>query len=248
MDWLFGSVEDHAEREYANYKPGKGRKKDLGDHIGDFLTGNRGEAIDRAVEKLHVDRLQKAYGTTVSELNAQPNVSIGPFTKDTDADVLQQQIAVAKPKAQAYKDMKLAAAQNDVLIDPTKITTASDGYALIQRTKTKRDEAERLKLKGEKEDAVKDQRAYLEAQTDKANARADNILRETRLREDRKDERARLDRLETQKMNMQLRGDEMKFKYAQLAQQDRNARQDKKDRAMMALIQGLGNLGAAFTI
>ncbi len=49
-------------------------------------------------------------------------------------------------------------------------------------------------------------------------------------------------------MEMELRGDEMKFKYAQLSQQDRLARQDKKDRAMMALIQGLGNLGAAFTV
>ena len=68
------------------------------------------------------------------------------------------------------------------------------------------------------------------------------------LREDRKDERARLERLENKKMNMELRGDEMKFKYAQLAQQDKLARQDKKDRAMMALNQGLGNLGAAFTI
>ena len=118
LDLLFGSVEENAEREYASYKPGKGRKKDLGDHIGDFLTG-RGAAIDRAVEQQHIDRLKKTYGTTVDELNSQPNVSIGPFTKDTDADVLQQEIAVAKPKAQAYKDMKLAAAQKDVLIDPT---------------------------------------------------------------------------------------------------------------------------------
>ena len=247
LDLLFGSVEENAEREYASYKPGKGRKKDLGDHIGDFLTG-RGAAIDRAVEQQHIDRLKKTYGTTVDELNSQPNVSIGPFTKDTDADVLQQEIAVAKPKAQAYKDMKLAAAQKDVLIDPTKITNASDGYALIQRTTKERDEKERLKLLQESEQKLASDRAYLEGQTDKQNARADAQLRETRLREDRKDERARLDRLETQKLNMQLRGDEMKFKYAQLAQQDRNARQDKKDRAMMALIQGLGNLGAAFTV
>ena len=40
-------------------------------------------------------------------------------------------------------------------------------------------------------------------------------------REDRKDARARLERLENRKMEMELRGDEMKFKYAQLAQQDR---------------------------
>ena len=103
MDWLFGSVEDQAEREYQSgaYTPGKGRKKDWGDHIGDFLTGNRGAAIDRAVEQQHVKKLTRDKGILLGELNAQPNVNIGPITKDTDELVLDQQIAVAKPKAQA---------------------------------------------------------------------------------------------------------------------------------------------------
>ena len=247
MDWLFGSVEDHAEREYANYKPGKGRKKDLGDHIGDFLTG-RGAAIDRAVEQQHVDRLKKTYGTTVNELNSQPNVSIGPFTKDTDADVLQQQIAVAKPKAQAYKDMKTQAAAAGVIIDPSKITDADSGYAYIKAEVDSEKEKDRLKLKGEAEDKIRRDRIYQEGLTRRQNERLDRKEAAQERRLDRKDARARLERLEERKMNMELRGDEMKFKYAQLAQQDRMARQDKKDRAMMALIQGLGNLGAAFTV
>ena len=247
MDWLFGSVEDHAEREYANYKPGKGRKKDLGDHIGDFLTG-RGAAIDRAVEEEHVNRLKRTYGTTVNELNSQPNVSIGPFTKDTDADVLQQQIAVAKPKAQAFKDMKLDAARNNVIIDPTKITDAATGYAFINSEVKAEKERERLKLKAESEDKIRRDRIYQEGLTTRQNQRLDRKEAAQERRLDRKDAQDRLDRLEERKMNMELRGDEMKFKYAQLAQQDRMARQDKKDRAMMALIQGLGNLGAAFTV
>ena len=93
---------------------------------------------------------------------------------------------------------------------------------------------------------VEETREYNAGLLREANLRADEEKR-LLIREERKDERDRLDRLETQKMNMQLRGDEMKFKYAQLAQQDKLARQDKKDRAM-TLIQGLGNLGAAFTI
>ena len=247
LDFLFGTVEENAEREYSTYKPGKGRKKDLGDHIGDFLTG-RGAAIDRAVEQEHVNRLKKAYGTTVGELNAQPNVNIGPLTKDTDSTVLEQQIAVAKPKAQAYKDMKLDAARNNVIIDPTKITDAATGYAHINAEVKAEKERERLKLKREAEEKLASDRIYTEGLAERQNARADAREDRMLLREDRKDERARLDRLEERKMNMELRGDEMKFKYAQLAQQDKMARQDKKDRAMMALIQGLGNLGAAFTI
>ena len=36
-DWLIGSVDEHAERELAdgNYKPGKTRKRDWGDRIGE---------------------------------------------------------------------------------------------------------------------------------------------------------------------------------------------------------------------
>lgn len=258
LDLFFGSVEDNAEREYATYKPGKGRKKDLGDHLGDFLTG-RGDAIDRAVEEQHVERLQRTYGTTLAELNAQPNVSISPLTKDTDSKVLDQQIAIAGKKAQAYKDMKTQAAGHGIIIDPSKITDADSGYAYIKneidREKTEKEEKE----KRDKKSDLRENREYLEGIRDKDNKRADNLLERANLRadkkeerqilrEDRKDERARLDRLETQKMNMQLRGDEMKFKYASLAQQDRQSRQDKKDRAMMTLIQGLGNLGAAFTV
>ena len=247
LDFLFGSVEDNAEREYANYKPGKGRKKDLGDHIGDFLTG-RGAAIDRAVEEEHVNRLKKAYGTTIGELNAQPNVNIGPLTKDTDSTILEQQIAVAKPKAQAFKEMKLDAARNNVIIDPTKITDAATGYAFINSEVKAEKERERLKLKAEAEDKIRRDRIYQEGLTRRQNERLDRKEAAQERRLDRIDARDRLDRLEERKMNMELRGDEMKFKYAQLAQQDRMARQDKKDRAMMALIQGLGNLGAAFTV
>ena len=89
LDFLFGTVKENARRELESYTPGEGRKKDLGDHIGDFLTG-RGAAIDRAVEDAHVERLNRAYGTTLGELNSQPNVSIGPITKDTDQLVLKQ--------------------------------------------------------------------------------------------------------------------------------------------------------------
>ena len=40
----------------------------------------------------------------------------------------------------------------------------------------------------------------------------------------------------------------MTLEYARLERQDRQAAQDRKDKALMTLLQGLGNLGAAFTI
>ena len=40
----------------------------------------------------------------------------------------------------------------------------------------------------------------------------------------------------------------MQLEYARLDQRDRERRADRKDKAMMMLLQGLGNLGAGFTI
>lgn len=67
-------------------------------------------------------------------------------------------------------------------------------------------------------------------------------------RQDRIAEVARLDRLAQQKSELELRRDNIQFEYARLAQAEREKAQDRKDKALMMLIQGLGNLGTAFTI
>ena len=58
----------------------------------------------------------------------------------------------------------------------------------------------------------------------------------------------RLDRLERERNNLAMRRDEMEYRYAAMARQDRLDAQNRRDKAIMALMQGLGNLGAAFTI
>jgi hypothetical protein len=90
--------------------------------------------------------------------------------------------------------------------------------------------------------------------TNRVNQRQDNkddqyeLLKWQALREDgqnaRQDKRLAQDRrltAETNQMQLQL-------EYARLAQSDRNRRQDRKDRAIMSIVSGLGNLGAAFAI
>lgn len=67
LDLLFGSVDKNAERELANYKPGRGREKDIGDHLGDFITG-RGNAIDRAVEDQYVEALKRENQIALDDL------------------------------------------------------------------------------------------------------------------------------------------------------------------------------------
>lgn len=76
---------------------------------------------------------------------------------------------------------------------------------------------------------------------DDLNERADIRQERADIRQDKRLAQDRRLSAETNQINVQL-------KYAQLAQADRNRQQDRKDRAIMSLISGLGNLGAAFAI
>ena len=58
----------------------------------------------------------------------------------------------------------------------------------------------------------------------------------------------REERLLTRQLNAQTSADNLQLQYAQLASQERRDARDRKDRAILTLIEGLGNLGAAFTI
>ena len=83
---------------------------------------------------------------------------------------------------------------------------------------------------------------------DRDRDRADDIYERQVLREDRRDARARLESAEARKDNLELRRDNMNLEYARLNQADMNRVQDRRDQAIMALLGGLGNLGAAFTV
>jgi hypothetical protein len=236
LDFLFGTVEENAERELANYRAGKGRKKDLGDKIGDALTG-RGAAIDRAVEEQYVDNLQTSYGTEIGELNNIPGATPITLDKDTDGRVLRQQIDVAKPKAQAYKDAMQQAALNDVVIDTSKINTPE---AIIQKVvagkkQQKLDEEERV-------------RGIALTETKRQEGRQDSLLANNNLREDRKDARAALLRSQEKGDALELRRDNMNLEYARMARQDRNDMKDRKDKNIMMLMQGLAGIATGFTV
>ena len=194
-------------------------------------------------------KLTDAYGGRAAAVKA----NLGPLNstyqgvEGKTTQEIEAQLTLDEGKAKALQTVMA----NNPKFDPTTLSPTATAGAIYGAGAKAAEKAKKA--------AVTDERDYQKKLVDAANERSDRLLREANLRadtkeklallrEERKDARDRLDRLETQKMNMQLRGDEMKFKYAQLAQQDRNARQDKKDRAMMALIQGLGNLGAAFTI
>jgi len=62
------------------------------------------------------------------------------------------------------------------------------------------------------------------------------------------DENRRLDRNLDKQMNAENNKMQLQLEYARLAQSDRQRTADRKDKAIMALLGGLGNLAAGFTI
>lgn len=71
-------------------------------------------------------------------------------------------------------------------------------------------------------------------------------LEQERLWQDKQENRK--DRALTRQMTAENNAMQMQLEYARLAQQDKQNAKDRKDKVIMMLLQGLGNLGTAFTI
>ena len=246
-NFLFGTVEEEAERELLEYKPGRGRKKSLGDQIGDFITG-RGTAIDKEVEKQYVDKLNNKYGTTLTELSTMPGLNVPTITKDTNPDQLAQTVQLLTPKYQALKTAQQTAGQQGAIINPNKFTTPEAIYAETARQVRDREEAVFQKRRGEQRSDLEETRAYQEGLLRDTRAYNEGLIERQDLKEERKDIRASLERAENRKLTAETNQMQLQLQYANLDQQQKFRREDRKDRAIMQLIAGLGNLGAAFTI
>ena len=86
-------------------------------------------------------------------------------------------------------------------------------------------------------------------------ARLDNQDKESARRFDAQEKRIfneskerRLDRQLDKQMNAENNAMKMQLEYSRLAQADRYKAQDRKDKAIMMLVHGLGNLGTLFTV
>ena len=71
-------------------------------------------------------------------------------------------------------------------------------------------------------------------------------LESERMWNDKKE--GRLNRAQEMRMNAENNAMQMQLEYSRLSQADANRSQDRKDKAIMALLGGLGNLGAGFTV
>lgn len=83
---------------------------------------------------------------------------------------------------------------------------------------------------------------------DSRDDRLEEIRQQTRTDQLSREKQGDLNRLQDRQLSAQNNQMMMQLEYARMSQADRQRTADRKDQAIMALLGGLGNLGAAFTV
>ena len=201
------------------------------DSFGAFLAGTNKEEVLRGATEKRNKQFEEAYSGQAKDAAA----NLGPLASSYQgvAGKTRQEIESAIKNDERRGSTLLSAQVNNPYLDVSQLkpgATPGDIAALSGR---------QLKA-GREKDA--------ETATQKVYAREDALTERLNIREDRKDARAALERAQARKDELSIRRDNLQLEYARLAQADRQKAQDRKDKAFMMLIQGLGNLGSAFTL
>lgn len=182
------------------------------------------EALLRGAARIRNQELDEEYGTKFRALDLGPlNSSYEGAKGKTEAELKAGYIKDTK-RERAIQEGK---ATGD--LDPSSLAPDASYGDIIGATNKgtrKRQQTEKERLEDRDDLKLK-------------MARDERRFERNENRKDRAQER--LLAAENNAMNLQ-------FKYAQLAQSERVRAQERKDRAIMTLINGLGNLGAAFAI
>ena len=223
-DALWGSIQENAERERLSYDPKTGqRKKDFGDHIGDFFLGT-GSALDKATKDAYIGNLEDNYETDIKRYGSV----VGGQDVSNLGGLSEKQLA---RRLAANKELKGTRSEAGATTgrDITDFQDLSTPEAVRARaSKLIKDELDKKELNRE----TKDDNRY-----------NDGIRRDERIRSE-----GRLDRNLQRQLAAENNKMQMQLEYSRLAQADRQRTADRKDKAIMALLGGLGNLGAGFTI
>jgi len=78
--------------------------------------------------------------------------------------------------------------------------------------------------------------------------RQDDLLERQDIRNDRADARQDKRLAQDRRLTAETNQMQMQLEYARLAQADKNRREDRKEKALLTLLSGLRNLGAAFAV
>lgn len=247
--WLPGADKNSiAEREIADLNATRTGSADRTgawnwqDSFGAWMGGTNKEEILRLAQQKANKRLTEklapsanAAAAALGPLNAQYKGVDGLTAEEAEALILSD-----TKRAGALETAQI----NSPTFDPTQLDPNAGAGAILQAgSKAVKDDRT-----FEREEERKKRQGREDVLTQRANDRADDIRELEYLRQDRKDARADLDRAENRRLTAETNQMNMQLKYAQLAANDRYRREDKREKALLTLLNGLGNLGAAFTI
>jgi hypothetical protein len=241
-DFLFGSIEKNAERELLSYNPRTGqREKDLGDYLGDFFL-RTGSELDKATKDAYVRNLEDNYGTNIRRYG---NVVGGEDVSNLSSLSAEQ----LNRRLLANKELKSARSQAGAETgrDITEFQNLNTAEAVRARaSKLIKDELdEKVRKKETKEKSRYDESIRYR---DDQNNLMEEIRQQTRTDQLGREKQGELNRLQDRQLSAQNNQMMMQLEYARMSQADRQRTADRRDQAIMALLSGLGNLGAAFTV
>ena len=250
--WLPGADEGSMiEREVADLNENRTGSADrIGswnwqDDVGAWLAGTTRERVVQGAIDLENERLRRAYASQ-AQSNSELLGSLKPRYSGNTQGLTKGEIE-ARLGQDRLRGETLVAASANPNFDASTLDPSSNVTAITAAVSAGNQEKED-RDKGEKNTEVRRQEGRQLSAEQRQTQRELGI--ESRARDQRNHE-LRLNRLDSKEARLrQAESDRltMELEYARLNQRDRERRADRKDKAMMMLIQGLGNLGAGFTI
>ena len=208
------------------------------DSVGAWMAGTNKEEILALATKKADERLR----TSLSPRATEASALLGPLNSrytGVSGKTVEELDAEIKADERRGTALQTAIAQNPNLDVDGLSPTATAGQIYQASSKATKSENQRKE---------REERTRLQTETKRLEGRQDDRYRTEVLRQDRKDARSELTRAQERKDSLELRRDNMNLEYARLSQADANRAQDRKDKAIMALLGGLGNMAAGFTI
>ena len=229
LGWLPGASADAmARREVADLNGARTGSADREgawnwqDDFGAFLAGSNKESILALAKTKADNQLEESLSGRIADVEANLGTLKGKYSGVDGKTKKEVQSALSQDEARikALVQARTTKGFNVADLDPN--SSAVDILAATSKQVNAND------------DAV----------TKKVDDRYDaSILRDERIRSE-----GRLDRNLERQLSAENSKMQMQLEYARLAQSDRQRTADRKDKAIMALLGGLGNLGAGFTI
>lgn len=239
----------------ADYNTAASAHRNWADNFGDFFAGDarsvagKRDLIDGKVKANWWDRLMNK--STEELTNAKMKLLADQLRKDPKVQNIidnggkvnindsRQSIVNRDKEVQEFAAaMRLASAEG--LRDKVKgAKTADEVYSLVQSGLSDRDEKKSNEIGGAKWTARQEGDRYNDTQRRLA-------LQDERLWLSEKE--GRLNRAQEMRINAENNAMQMQLEYSRLDREDRRTAQDRKDKAVLALLTSLGNLGSFLTI